>query len=112
MMPRTAEFLKFSNIFMANCGAVLQAVFSNLAAIAYIFMILSQILNAGLVSILLPFAVFGYALMEEGRPGKDFWRIVKIYVIVILFLKFLVNLDMLNENRGLVDTYSSISVSQ
>lgn len=41
-----------------------------MATLAYIFMILSQVWNAGLVSIALPFAVFGYALMEEARPGK------------------------------------------
>lgn len=58
---------------------------------------------------MLPFAVFGYALLEEGRPGKEFWRVIKIYVIVILFLKFIINLDFLNEDKELVNTYTDIS---
>lgn len=57
-------------------------------------MILSMILNAGLVSILYPFGVFGYALMEEGRPGKKFWNMMSAYTIFILFMKLIVQLDI------------------
>lgn len=96
-MKRTQEFIRFSHISSAVFAALLEACFSQMATIAYIFMIFSQVYNAGLVSIILPFAVFGYALLEEGRPGKQFWRFIKIYVIIILFLKFIVNLDFLND---------------
>jgi hypothetical protein len=57
-------------------------------------MILSMILNAGLVSILYPFAVFGYALMEEGRPKNTFWTAMSYYTILILTLKLIVQLDI------------------
>jgi hypothetical protein len=70
------------------------ALLSQAAAISYFFMILSMILNAGLVSIIYPFAVFGYALMEEGRPGKWFWNMMTSYTIVILTLKLIVQLDL------------------
>ena len=66
----------------------MQQVFTNCATFAYIFMITSQIVNAGLVSILYPFAVFGYALMEELRPGKLFWDLMLKYTLFILFAKF------------------------
>jgi hypothetical protein len=36
-------------------------------------MVLSQFYTAGFISIIYPFAVFGYAIMEESRPGKKFW---------------------------------------
>lgn len=52
-------------------------------------MIVSQINNAGLISIAYPFAVFGYALMEEIRPGKKFWDVMIIYTLFILFMKFI-----------------------
>lgn len=44
--------------------------------------------------------------MEECRPGMWFWRIIKIYVLVILFLKFIINLDFLNDNEDVVKTYT------
>jgi len=49
--------------------------------------------------------------MEECRPGQFFWNIIKKYVLVILFLKFIINLDFLNDNQELVDAYISLSVS-
>ena len=81
-----------------------------MATIAYIFMIVSQIHNAGLISIILPFAVFGYALMEEGRPGWFFWRFIKIYILIILFLKFIINLDFIN-NEAFMENFTAVSVS-
>jgi hypothetical protein len=53
-------------------------------------MVLTQIFNAGLISILFPFAVFGYALMEEVRPGRKFWNLMIKYTLFILFMKFIV----------------------
>jgi hypothetical protein len=55
-------------------------------------MVLSMCFNAGFISILYPLGVFGYALMEEGRPGKWFWRIMLNYTLTILFIKFVVQL--------------------
>ncbi len=48
--------------------------------------------------------------MEECRPGMWFWRIIKIYVLVILFLKFIINLDFLNDNEDVVSTYTNLNV--
>jgi hypothetical protein len=67
-MPETSEFIKFNRISVALIESIPKALLSQAAALSYLFMILSMILNAGLISIVYPFAVFGYALMEEGRP--------------------------------------------
>lgn len=40
-MPKTQEFLRFSNIFVGIIGALLMATFSQMATIAYIAMIVS-----------------------------------------------------------------------
>jgi hypothetical protein len=93
-MPETSDFIRFQRIFIAILEAIPKALLSQSAAISYLFMILSMILNAGLVSIIYPFAVFGYALMEEGRPGKWFWTMMSYYTITILMLKLLVSLDI------------------
>lgn len=75
-------------------------------------MILSQIYNAGVISILFPFAVFGYALMEEKRPGKKFWDTMLKYTIFILFCKFTIQLEWLLNAEALVQFYDEYAVSQ
>lgn len=106
-MPRTREFLRCGNLSLSLVGALLRALFSKSATIAYLFMVLCQVLNAGLVSVLLPFAVFGYALMEECRPGAWFWGVVKLYVIGIIVAKFAINLDFLADDADLVAAYAA-----
>jgi hypothetical protein len=73
-------------------------------------MIVSMILNAGLISILYPFAVFGYALMEEGRPKNLFWTFISNYTLFILTMKLIVQLDIWFL-LGVADTYYSLDVS-
>ena len=109
-MVETSEFLKFSRVSLAVLGAIPKALLSQMASLAYIFMIFSMIHNAGLVSILYPFAVFGYALMEEGRPGKVFWNMMSGYTIFILFMKLIVNLDMWIL-FGFDEVYTGLNVS-
>lgn len=58
----------------------------------------SMYINAGVVVIVYPFAVFGFALLEESRPGKRFWRFMLSYSLFILILKFTVNLNIVNES--------------
>jgi hypothetical protein len=49
--------------------------------------------NAGLVSLFYPIAVFGYAALEEKRPKKGFWILVRQYTVCLLFFKFILNLQ-------------------
>lgn len=51
-------------------------------------MILSMMVNQGLISLIYPLAVFGYALVEERRPGKKFWDFMIKYTIFVLMAKF------------------------
>lgn len=72
-----------------NITALFEVVISNFSFFAYTFMIFSQLVSAGLITIIFPFAVFGYALMEEARPGKSFWNFMIWYTLFILFMKFI-----------------------
>lgn len=76
-------------------AATLKAIISNTQFITYIFMISSLFTNAGIVSIMYPFAVFGMALLEETRPGKRFWRFILSYSLSILLLKYISNLSFM-----------------
>jgi hypothetical protein len=53
--------------------------------------------NAGLISLVYPIAIFGYALLEETRPSKEFWSYIRIYTTFLLFLKFLLNLSVFGD---------------
>lgn len=66
---------------------------SNSQNIVYFSMIFSMYENAGLISLFYPIAVFGWALLEERRPGNKFWTVVRYYTEMLLAFKFLFNLD-------------------
>ena len=62
---------------------------SNTQNLIYLCMIFSMFENAGLISLVYPIAVFGYALLEETRPRREFWDFVRTYTTALLFFKFL-----------------------
>ena len=59
-------------------------------------MLASMYTNAGIVAAIYPFAVFGYALLEETRPGKGFWRLMLYYSLIVLLAKYMVNLNFIH----------------
>lgn len=109
-MPETSELIKFSSISVSIIGAFFKGIQSEAARITYLCMIMSMILNASFITIFYPMAVFGFALMEERRPGKTFWNIMATYTIVILFLKMLIQLDIL-VYIGIIEHFKEINVS-
>jgi len=52
-------------------------------------MIVSMMKNAGLISIIYPFVVFGYALMEEINPKRKVWNMLMIYTQLLIIIKFI-----------------------
>lgn len=108
-MQKTQEFLSSISIFNAVIGAAGEALFSKCATLSYIFMVIAHMLNAGMISIIYPFAVFGYALMEETRPGKNFWIFMLKYTVFILFVKFACQLHIWPD-LGISGTYDTVGV--
>jgi hypothetical protein len=53
--------------------------------------------NAGIISVAYPIMVFGYAMLEETRPRKEFWNIVRVYTTIVMFFKFIMNLSYMEE---------------
>lgn len=43
-----------------------------------------------------PISIFGYALLEENRPKPEFWNFIRNYSIVMLSIKFFINLKILD----------------
>lgn len=75
---------------------MIYTVITNTDNFLYFFMMLSMYQNAGLMSIIYPISIFGYALIEENRPSKKYWNFIRVYTICILFLKMIVNLSLLD----------------
>jgi hypothetical protein len=94
-MLRTWEFTRPASMMLKLIETVFYIIISNTQNLVYATMILSMYINAGLISLIYPIAVFGYALIEETRPRKEFWKWVRAYTTGLLFFKFLVNLSIL-----------------
>jgi len=56
-------------------------------------MIVSMMKNAGLISLIYPFVVFGYALMEEINPKKRIWYLLMMYTQILIIFKFIFQLS-------------------
>jgi hypothetical protein len=72
-------------------------------------MIISLYVNAGMCSIIYPFAVFGYALLEETRPRRHFWTFMLWYTIFLLMAKFSWNLSILEHSITKNEAYLAIN---
>ena len=79
---------------------------SNAKFLAYLFMILSMINNAGIVSLIYPLIVFGLALMEETRPKKRIWDFILYYTVGLLVIKYIVQLSVMDDYVETIMIYS------
>jgi len=70
-------------------GLMVEIVITYSEIVCYIFMIVSMMRNAGFISLIYPFAIFGFALMEELKPKRKFWYFILIYTEVLIFVKFI-----------------------
>ena len=96
-MRRTWSFTRYGSMSLKLVETFFYILISNSQNMIYLSMILSMYCNAGLISIVYPILVFGYAMMEETRPRKEFWTNIRAYTQFLLVLKFLANLSIFGE---------------
>ncbi len=60
-------------------GLVYKIVASYTEWICYVFMLSATYSNGGLLYMVYPLIIFGYALLEESKPGSRFWFFTIIY---------------------------------
>ena len=70
----------------------------------FILMILNHYLSASLISMVYPLSIFCYAIFEYPRPSKSYWNFCLIYSIIVLSLKYMVQLQFFVEIFGYKDT--------
>lgn len=88
-MKRTAKFITFWHMVKCYFGLFVEILCSFSEMLCYFFMIISMMRSAGFITLVYPFTVFGYALMEEFKPKRKFWYTLLIYTEAILLIKFL-----------------------
>jgi len=72
-------------------------IISNTHNLIYLCMMFSMFQNAGLISLIYPLSLFGYALLEESRPKIVFWIFLGNYTQYLLLFKFFVNLSIFGD---------------
>lgn len=88
-MKRTMEQIRWGKLIQRYLQLIIEIIASNSDYVCYIFMIVSMMKNAGLISLVYPFLVFGYGLMEEANPRRKIWYGIMIYTEVLILIKFL-----------------------
>ena len=57
--------------------------------LCYLFMMISMMVSAGLITLFYPLIIFGYAIFEESNPSKRCWYIILIYTMCLILLMFI-----------------------
>ena len=71
----------------------LQSFFSNnFNWICYFNMILSHIMTGHIITLFYPISILCYAILESPRPKKKYWLVCLYYTIIILCIKFFIQL--------------------
>jgi hypothetical protein len=93
-MKRTWEFTRPSSMMFKLIEVFYYAIISNTQTLIYVTMIMSIYQNAGILSVIYPLLIFGYALLEETRPRVWFWEFIRNYNQVVILIKFTFNLSI------------------
>ena len=74
----------------------IQAIFiNNFTWVCYFFMILDHMKSSSIITLIYPLSIFCYALLEYPRPKKNYWIACLIYTMIIMFIKFIIHLNIL-----------------
>ena len=71
---------------------VYAAAVSQTENIVFAMMFVNFAFNANVISMVLPLSVCYYAILENPKPSYKYWKLVTSYMLVVIFLKFIVQL--------------------
>ena len=97
-MTRTWEFTRPLTMIERLFETFFYLCISKISYIIFMMMIYSTYQNAGIITIIYPFMIFGWALLDETRPSKKFWQILKFWTTIVLFCKFFANIKYGDHN--------------
>ena len=94
-LAKTFEFTRSGMMWLHYVETFFYIGISQTTNLIYLAMIFAMFQNKGIFGFFYPIMVFGYALMEPNRPSPGFWRVVRNYTILVLFMKFVWNLSIM-----------------
>jgi len=70
---------KFQNMIAKFVKLIIQMFSSNLDIVCYMSMMITTFISPGLITMVYPLSIFGYAIPEETRPGTKYWLFIVLY---------------------------------
>ena len=97
----TKLFMKYlSKRYLLKC--IFREIFSfflnNFHWICYLVMIINHLISASLLTLPYPLSIFFFAILEYPRPRKNYWKIVLLYTVFLLIIKFVIHIEVLRSN--------------
>ena len=91
---------------------ILKEIFSyflyNFHWLCYLVMILNHIISASLLTLFYPISIFCYALLEYPRPSRYYWKVVLIYTVFLLVIKFVIHIEVLRNNESFYEFIKTV----
>jgi hypothetical protein len=99
------KYLSKKYIIQSILKTILSFCSNNFHWLCYLMMIINHMMSSSLLTILYPLSIFCYALLEYPRPKKFYWTFCLIYTVILLSIKFIVNLKIF-KNTALEEALS------
>ena len=88
------RYLRTSYILGLIIEDILYFISSNSHYLCFVVMLLAHFQSTSILSIVYPIGIFCYGVYENPRPGKFFWTLNMQYTIIVIILKFVLNLHV------------------
>ena len=93
------KYLTKSYIIKCIFKEIFSYFLNNFHWLCYFVMILNHITSASFLTLFYPISIFCYALLEYPRPPKIYWKIVLLYTVFLLMIKFVIHIEVLRDNE-------------
>ena len=80
-------------VFLYLLQSILNYLMEHSEYTIYFFILLYNLLNGKLLSLIYPILVLIFGIIQYPRPSKIFWKILMVYTTLVIFLKFLIQLN-------------------
>ena len=81
-------------IFLLLMKAIFKFFSENIEYITYGFLLLNHLINGSVTSIFYPIFIFLFGICQYPRPARLFWKIMLIYTAFLIFIKFIIQLNI------------------
>ena len=88
------KYLKTSYILSCIIADIIAFCSNQFHWLCYLMMIIDHIFTPSILSLFYPFSIFLYAILEYPRPKKTYWKICLVYTVILIAIKFVVQLQL------------------